>query len=504
VPFDRPREKIIKLGELVTGVEDAVITGRADVDIDQIEYDSRLAKDSSLFVAVKGFRMDGYDFVEQARANGAVAVMGERESCPGIDNHVRVPNVRKALADVSAKFYGYPGMQIKACGVTGTNGKTTTCYLIKHILQARRKTTGLITSQTYDTGTHVFAAERTTPESLDLQRLLFLMKDNQCVNVVIEVSSHALMLHRVDNIDFRVAVYTNLTRDHLDFHQSMDEYFRAKAKLAGMLEGPLSYAVINLDVDEFRPLFGGLNCSNMSYSLGNPEADVHIGDYRFKADGTTFDLVTPVGTQTVSFKLPGRFNLQNAVAAAAGGLGSGADLDSVVAGLDAASPVPGRLEPLDFGQPFAIYVDYAHTPDAIARLCETAREFTKERLLLLFGCGGDRDRGKRPLMGKAATQNADFVVVTSDNPRSEDPLDIIEEVKSGLSDEQYEIQAERIRAIETILRKAKPGDTVLLAGKGAERFQEIKGEKHPFSDLAQAEMVLAQMGYEKSQTTEGI
>ena len=456
-----------------------------------------------MFIAVKGYKQDGYDFVDQARANGAVAVMGEREKCPGIVTHVQVPNVRKAMADVSAKFYGFPGEKIRACGVTGTNGKTTTCHLMKHILEARNKTTGLITSRIYDTGKHIFAAERTTPESLDVQRLLFLMKGNLCVNVVIEVSSHALALNRVDNVDFRVAVYTNLTRDHLDFHKTMEEYARAKAQLIKRLDGPLSYAVINLDVDEFRPLFGETNCSFISYSVENAKADVYCDSYDLKPEGTTCDLVTPMGARTVSLRLPGRFNLENALAAAAGGLASGVDIDNVVKGLQAAEPVPGRLDPVECGQPFAVYVDYAHTPDAITRLCQAVRELTEGKLLLLFGCGGDRDRGKRPLMGRAAVEMADYVVVTSDNPRSEDPLDIIEDIKPGLNRDEYEIQPDRKEAISTILKRASSGDTVLLAGKGAETYQEINGERHPFSDFAEAETVLKQMGDTKPETSEG-
>ncbi len=455
-----------------------------------------------MFFAVKGYRADGYDFVESAVENGAVVVIGERETCPQVGTHVQVPNIRKAMSDVSAKFYGYPGLKIKAAGVTGTNGKTTVCYLLKKMLEARNKTVGLITSQTYDTGSDKFEAERTTPESLDMQRLLYLMNLNFCVNAVIEVSSHALTLNRVDNIDFRVAIYTNLTRDHLDFHESMEEYFNAKAALVKRLKGPLSYSVINLDVAEFRPLFAETSCSHISYSLENSGADIHCTNYEFRPDGTTFDLVTPMGNRTVSMKLPGRFNLQNALAALAGGLACGVDIDNVIRGLEAAEPVPGRLTLIECGQPFAVYVDFAHTPDAITRLAEAVREFTKGRLLLLFGCGGDRDKGKRPLMGQAAVTTADYAVVTSDNPRTEQPELIIEDIKPGLRGGQYEIVVDRTAAIESILKKAVPGDTVLLAGKGAETYQEIDGKKVPYNDTTEVERILADMGYRKTEDTE--
>lgn len=437
-------------------------------------------------------------------ANGAVAVMGERESCESAANHVSVKNIREAMAEAAARFYGYPGLKIKAVGVTGTNGKTTTCFILKKILEARDKTVGLVTSLEYDTGRDIFPAERTTPESLDLQRLLFLMKNNFCDNAVIEVSSHALALHRVDNIKFTVAVFTNLTRDHLDFHKEMDEYLKTKAQLLEKLAGPMGYAVINLDVPEFRPLFGELASAYISYSLENCQADVYCGNYDLEPGGTIFDLMTPMGTRTVNLSLPGRFNLMNALAAASGGLAAGVDIDNVVDGLEAVRPLPGRFNHLDFGQPFALYIDYAHTPDAITRLCEAARELNPGKLLLLFGCGGDRDRGKRPMMGKAAIDNADYVVVTSDNPRGEDPQAIIEDIKPSLNGENYKILPDRKEAITYLLKHAEAGDVVLLAGKGAENYQEINGVRHPFNDRQTAAEILAEMGFNQSTTDEEI
>jgi len=479
-----------------------LLSGDPEVEIAQLEYDSRAIKSDALFIAIKGYAQDGFDFVEQAGEAGAVAVMGERDNCDAVDNYVRVPNVRKAMADVSAKFYGFPGYKLKAIGVTGTNGKTTTCYLLRCILEARNKKVGLITSQEYYTGKETFSAERTTPESLDMQRLLYLMKGNYCMNAIIEVSSHGLVLHRVDNIDFRVAVYTNLTRDHLDFHKSMEEYFQAKKQLAMRLEGPLSYAVINLDVDEFRPLLGEISSSYMTYSLEDDKADVYCASRKLEPEQTTFDLVTPMGAGIVRLRLPGKFNLQNALAAAAGGLAGGVDLDNVIKGLERANPVAGRLSTVKCGQPFAVFVDFAHTPDAIIRLCETVRELTDGRLLLLFGCGGDRDKGKRPLMGKAAMEYADYSVVTTDNPRSEEPEAIIEDIKLVLDSAKCEIRIDRKEAIAAIMKKATPGDAVILAGKGAEPYQEIKGERIPFSDTAEAELALANLGYRQKATDE--
>ncbi|MBU8932927.1 MAG: UDP-N-acetylmuramoyl-L-alanyl-D-glutamate--2,6-diaminopimelate ligase [candidate division Zixibacteria bacterium] len=487
---------------MIQGLESIEVQGDIDLDIDHIEYDSRLIKENGLFLAVKGFQQDGYDYVQQALDQGAVAVMGEREECDQASTHIRVPNIRQAMAHVAAVFYGHPGSKIKAIGVTGTNGKTTVCHLIKRILEKRNKTAGLICSTVYDTGKETFPAERTTPEALDLQRLLFLMKKNYCVNAVIEVSSHALSLHRVDQINFRVAVYTNISRDHLDFHGTMEEYLETKAKLMKKLEGPLSYAVINLDVPEFRSFFGDFSSSYISYSLENTSADVHCANYEINPDGTVFNLVTPMGTQTVSFPLPGRFNLINALCSAAAGLACGVDLDNVIAGLEDAQPVPGRFVLVNHGQPFGVIVDFAHTPDALERLCQSVRELTDERLLILFGCGGDRDKGKRPLMGRAATTGADFAVVTSDNPRGEDPAAIIEDIKPGLQGKNYEICLDRKKAIKLVLEQAQPGDIVLLAGKGCENYQEIKGTRTPFDDSAEARAILSSMGYQPEEILE--
>ncbi len=492
----------IKLSELIAGL-DAKVTGDADVEITHLEYDSRLITEGSLFFAITGYKQDGYSFAKQASEKGAVAVMGERDTCDYISTHITVSDIRQAMSDVSARFYGYPGDKIKACGVTGTNGKTTTCHILKVILEQRNKTVGLVCSTVYDTGKETFPAERTTPESLDLQRLLFLMKKNYCVNAVIEVSSHALVLKRVENINFRVAIFTNITRDHLDFHDNMEDYLKAKALLISKVVGELSYIVINLDVPEFRKLFGEFNSSFMTYSLESNTADVYCSNFELQRDKTIFDLVTPMGSRTVTYKLPGRFNLINAIAAAAGGLASGVDIDNVMAGLEKVESIPGRFEPIIFGQPFGLFVDFAHTPDAIERLCQSARELTGGRLLLLFGCGGDRDKGKRPLMGKAATTNADIVVVTSDNPRGEEPESIIEDIKPGLVGENWSTETDRKRAIRRVLEQAQPDDLVLLAGKGAENYQEIKGQRYPFDDANVAKAILGELGLTSTNMTEG-
>jgi len=483
-------------------LDGAKVTGKTEIDIQSIEYDSRQVKPNSLFVAIKGFKSDGYDFVKKARENGAVAVMGERESTSDIESHIQVRNVRKALADVSARFYGYPGQKLTVFGVTGTNGKTTTCFLIKEILEASGVKTALLTSTVYDTGGEVFKASRTTPESSDLQRLLFLADKNECDSAVVEVSSHGLMLHRVDNIVFKAAVFTNLTRDHLDFHKSMEDYLAAKAELLNRLDTEKSVAVINQDSPYFVSLLDRDDISFVTYSLSNTEADVYCANYRIAPNETVFDLMTPNGVRTIRIKLPGKFNLVNAIAAAATCYAAGVDYDEIVKGLEHAEPVPGRLNSIDRGQPFGLYVDFAHTPDAIERVCESLHEISDGKLLLLFGCGGDRDRGKRELMGKAAVANAGYVVVTSDNPRSEDPDAIIEEIKPGLKGGNFDIEPDRKKAIELILKKAKAGDVVLLAGKGAEKYQEVKGQFLPFDEIDIAVQTLAALGYTKKSNVE--
>lgn len=466
-----------------------------EIDIQNIEYDSRQVKPNTLFMAVKGYKSDGYDFVKMAKEKGAVAVMGERAQAPLIPNHVQVEDVRKAMTDVAARFYGYPGNKLTNFGVTGTNGKTTTCFLIKEILEAAGIKTGLLTSTVYDTGGEIFKASRTTPESLDLQRLLFLADKNDCDSTVIEVSSHGLVLHRVDNIVFKVAVYTNLTRDHLDFHKTMENYLAAKAELLNRLDKENSVAVINLDVPQFVQLMERDDIKFVTYSLNNTEADVYCANYRIAPNETEFDLMTPNGLRTIRIKLPGRFNLINAIAASAACYGAGVEYDDIVMGLENAEPVPGRINVIDRGQPFALYVDFAHTPDAIERVCESLHEMSDGKLLLLFGCGGDRDRGKRPMMGKAAVSSASYVVVTSDNPRNEDALAIIEEIKPGLVGGNFDIEPDRKKAIELILSKARPGDVVLLAGKGAEKFQEENGKFIPFDEVDIALKTLAELGY---------
>lgn len=473
----------------------ATIIGADNPEISGLEYNSLAITRGSLFVAISGFKRDGNEFIDDAVARGAAAIATEKQGTRNIPQ-VIVPDARAALADLAARFYDYETSPIKLCAVTGTNGKTTSCFLIRTIMSTRGKKTGLVTSLRYDTGGEQFPADRTTPESLDIYRLLYLMKKNQCVNAVIEVSSHALVLHRVKNLNFQVALFTNFSRDHLDFHRDMDDYLQAKARLLEMVAGPDKWAVINLDCPEFKGFLKRASCPVMTYALNDQTADITMENVRIEPNESRFDLCTPMGKRSVALGLPGRYNLYNALAATGAAMASGIDIDTVVVGLEQASVIPGRLELVASGAPFAVFVDFAHTPDGLRRTIEAAREFTRGKILTLFGCGGDRDRGKRPLMGQTVTELTDVAVLTSDNPRSEDPLAIIEDIKPGLKPgTRVVIVPDRHEAITRIIGLAEPGDTVLLAGKGAEEYQEIKGVKHPFRDRDVAKAELQRSGY---------
>jgi len=487
---------IISLREIAAAIEGATVVGDEDIDITGLEYHSKLIKPDALFVAVKGFQHDGNDWIDEAVARGAIAVMTEVEASRSVPQ-VIVPDARAAMADLAARIYRHAETGMDIFAVTGTNGKTTTCFLIKKMIESAGKLSGLVTSLTYDTGKDHIPAARTTPESLDLFRLLYLMEKNACTHAIVEVSSHGLVLHRVKNLRVQVAVFTNITRDHLDFHADMNDYRAAKARLLEMVDDPDKAAVINLDCEEFRSFFEIGQSRKISYSMNDPSADVYLSDIHLETEGSAFTLHMPEGIRKVEYHLTGRYNLYNALAASAAAVAGGFSPDAVADGLNRADVVPGRLAPVRSSAPFSIFIDYAHTPDALRRTIETLRETSSGRVLVLFGCGGDRDRGKRPLMGEAVTSLADYSVLTSDNPRSEDPARIIDEIKPGLvGGAEVDIIEDRTEAIGRVIEKAREGDVVLLAGKGAENYQEIQGIRHPFSDREAAGEQLRKLGYD--------
>src|SRR5262245_20687821 len=478
-------------GEQVALPADAAL----DVPCTGVEYDSRKAKPGSVFVALPGQKADGATFAHQAVASGAAAIVAERPRPENVAGPwVVVDNARVALAHLAAEFFGHPSRQMKVVGITGTNGKTTTTYLLHAIFEAAGTPCGLMGTVTYRIGERQIAATRTTPEARDVQLLMRQMVDTGCKACVMEVSSHALAMHRVDGIRFAAGVFTNLTRDHLDFHQDMESYFAAKRRLFEILPADAP-AVINVDDPRGASLLDVVP-RPVTYAI-HRDADVTPGVLSFGLEGLTFDVRMPQGVAHVESKLVGKPNLYNILAAVATAAALGVRIDAIEDGLRRLAGVPGRFELVSSaGDNITVVVDYAHTDDALRNLLETARPLASRRLITVFGAGGDRDRTKRPLMGMVAARLSDVVVITSDNPRTEDPLRIIEEVKLGAEPEMRQGNAEvvampdRREAILHSIDRASVGDVVLIAGKGHEKYQEIGGRVTPFDDVAVAREAL--------------
>ena len=463
-----------------------------------LAYDSRRVEPGFVFVAIRGYNTDGHLFLNEAVARGAPAVVVEdpRAVPPGT-SWVQVPDSRRALARLAGFWYHHPDRTMKMVGITGTNGKTTTAYLIRWLYRTAGLTTGLCGTVQNLVGDTPYPVERTTPESLDLHRLLAGMRDHGVQAAVLEVSSHALALSRVAGIEFDVAVFTNLTQDHLDFHRDMDAYLAAKARLFHCLgetthKNTAKFAVINADDPHGEALARLSRVRVWRYGLHHP-ADVWASDLEPGPAGTSFTVHGPFGALPVRFALPGLFNVYNALAACAVGAGEGLPPEVLGRALEEFGGVPGRFEAVNRGQNFAVFVDYAHTPDGLENVLRTARSFTRGRLWVVFGCGGDRDRGKRPLMGEIAARLADVSVLTSDNPRSEDPLAILREVAAGAAGGNYVIEPDRAAAIRLALTGAQSGDTVLIAGKGHEDYQIVGDRRLPFDDRVQARIILDEL-----------
>ncbi|HEX6715075.1 MAG TPA: UDP-N-acetylmuramoyl-L-alanyl-D-glutamate--2,6-diaminopimelate ligase [Thermoleophilaceae bacterium] len=458
--------------------------GRApDVEITGLAYSTADVEAGSLFFCVPGFRVDGHDFAPEAVKRGAVALVCERPLGLGVAE-VLVPSVREAIGPLASRFYGDPTGELKVVGITGTNGKTTTAFLTRAILEATGTSCGLIGTVKYVIGGREEDAVRTSPEALDLQRAFRAMLDGGDGACAMEVSSHALYLGRTQGIEWSCRVFTNLTQDHLDFHKTMEEYFLAKRRL--FVEGDAP-SVVN--VDDPYGLRLAQQVQAVTYGIGG-DADFRAEDVSFDATGARFALLAPGGRADARIQLPGLFNVSNALAAVATTVQLGVPLDDAVAALADAQRVPGRLEPVDEGQDFAVLVDYAHTPDSLENVLRAARELTSGTLHVVFGAGGDRDRDKRPLMGRAAVDNADRVIVTSDNPRSEQPDAIIEQILEGTGGE-VEHEVDRRKAITLAIGTATPGDVIVIAGKGHEQGQEFEnGRKEPFDDVTVAREAL--------------
>src|SRR5579864_2049878 len=495
--------------QLLDGAE--VLAQSGDPGVSSVEYDSRRVKPGCAFVAMKGETSDGNRFIDQAIAAGAVAVVTDSSSQnprEGVAWAV-VPHGRRALSRLSANFYKRPAERIAITGITGTNGKSTTAFLLESILTAAARKSALIGTIEYHVAGKALPAPHTTPESLDLNRLFREALDGGATEAVMEVSSHALAQERVFGIPFDVAVFTNLTRDHLDYHNSMEEYFAAKQVLfAGCgTKGP-RVAVINVD-DEYGMQLAKF-CKGRSevITYGLSKADFHAAKIEIDAHGTQFDLIGPYDAVYVDSPLIGRVNVYNILAAGAAAYARGCQSEAIAEGVGNLGRVPGRFERVDCGQPFTAIVDYAHTDDALRNLTSLAREFVKQaggRVITVFGCGGDRDRSKRPVMGEAAGKGSDFVVLTSDNPRSEDPLAIINDAAVGLqrSGAKYITEPDRRAAIQLALGEARTGDIVLIAGKGHEQVQITRAGTIPFDDRRVAAEALRALGYDCASAAAG-
>ncbi len=461
--------------------------GFRGLDITSLAYDNRDARTGSLFFCVAGFSRDGHDFAPDAVKRGAVALVVEHPLDLGIPE-IQVKSVRAAMAPAAAAFYDDPTAQLQTVGVTGTNGKTTTAFLVRALLEADDRPTGLLGTVKSVIGGVEHDVERTTPEAIDLQRTfreMLAQGDRACV---MEVSSHALELHRADAIHFAAAIFTNLTQDHLDFHSSMEDYFNAKRLLFNGAEPPAN-TIVNVDDPYGARLAQDLR-SPITFALHNTNAAYRATQVKTGLNGSTFTVQTPDGELELTSPLRGEFNVYNVLGALAAARALQVPAETCVQAIATAGQVPGRFETVDDGQPFAVVVDYAHTPDSLENVLRTARQLTDNRVIVVFGAGGDRDRGKRPLMGEAARRLADRVIVTSDNPRSEDPEAIIAEVLSGAGPKAAH-DPDRRKAIAQAIGEAAAGDVVVIAGKGHEQGQEFEaGRKLPFDDVTVAHEIL--------------
>lgn len=476
----------MRLTDLTADLRALKTTGDAGVEVTGICYDSRDAGPGSLFVCVPGAEADGHEFAPAAVAAGATSLVVERELDLGVAEVV-VEDARSAMGPLAAAFNGHPTGELKVAGVTGTNGKTTTVFLLRQVLEHAGRQTGMIGTVSQFVGGTEREAGRTTPEAIDLQASFREMLEGGDTACVMEVSSHALALGRCDSIEFAVAIFTNLSQDHLDFHGSMDEYFAAKKLL--FESGPKN-SITNSDDEYGRRLASEFDA--ITFSASGNEADYSAGDIDFDLEGARFSVACPTGLLEVRTRLPGRFNVANSLAALAGAVCLGVDPVVAAEGLGRATPVPGRLEPVDEGQEFGVLVDYAHTPDSVTSALGAARELTDGRVIAVLGAGGDRDRSKRPLMGRAGEVASNVLVVTSDNPRSEEPEAIIAQIVAGLeAPEAAVVEPDRAAAIEAAFRVAAPGDIVVIAGKGHEQGQEFEnGRKIPFDDREVARRLL--------------
>jgi UDP-N-acetylmuramoyl-L-alanyl-D-glutamate--2,6-diaminopimelate ligase len=484
----------MKLDALLSSIQPLAADGTTDREITSLCYDSRRVQEGSLFFALRGEKVDGAQFIPQALKQGAVAVVTEHGVEKMDATSIVVSDARAAMADLASAFYQNPARALKVAGITGTNGKTTTAFLIKHLCERAQLRCGLIGTVRYEIGDRIVPASRTTPESLDVHELLWQMRSAGCKAVAMEVSSHALVQERVRGMEFDAAIFTNLTQDHLDYHKTMEAYFDAKARLFTGLQAQKrkkGKAILNLDDRYGAQLVGrvGSEVPVITYGMG-ARAEFRASNVRADFHGSSYQLDANNRSYLVRLPQIGNFNVYNSLAAIAGAYAMGVDVRTSVLALADAPAVPGRMEPVVAQRAFKVFVDYAHTDDALLNAMKTLRELQPARLIVVFGCGGNRDRGKRVRMGVAVDQLADYAIVTSDNPRKEDPLAIIEDIKPGLRRGAYEVIPDRREAIFRAVELAQARDIVLIAGKGHETYQEFADKTVPFDDVAIARSAL--------------
>lgn len=493
---------MMRLIDLIKNITYNNIIGSSDLAITGMTYDSREVGPGDLFFCLPGAKVDGHDFAPQAVQSGAVVLLVERELPIAGVTQVVVADSRKAMAALSAAYFGYPSREMRVIGVTGTNGKTTTTHLIKAILEEAGHGVGLIGTIHTLIGNQALPVKNTTPDSLELQKLLRQMLDHKLSYAVMEVSSHALAAGRVDGCEYDTAIFTNLTRDHLDFHETFENYAEAKAQLfeglgqAYTKQGPKT-SIINID-DEYGAYMADKSTAKVWTYGKAPGTDLQARDVKITAKGTSFTVVTPVGEIELHLKITGMFNVYNVMAAIGAALAENIETAVIKRALEKFGSVAGRFELVDEGQPFAVVVDYAHTPDGLENILQTAKEFAEGRIIAVFGCGGDRDRTKRPIMGALAARYADYAVVTSDNPRSEEPDAILKEIETGIKEagatpDKYTLIVDRKTAIREALNMAQPEDIILIAGKGHETYQILKDKTIDFDDREVAREILKEL-----------
>ncbi len=498
----------MRLPQLIAPIDKELTEGLPDIEIAAVAYDSRKVSQGGLFVAISGLKTDGHAYIHDAISRGAKAVVVqngfELNSMPAGLSITRVPHTRLALACIASAYYGDITSKLCLVGITGTNGKTTTSYLVESVLKTAGLSTGVIGTVNYRFGCVVLKAPFTTPESLELQKLLRQMADQKITHVVMEVSSHALDQERVGSCRFDVAVYTNLSRDHLDYHHDLEDYFRCKERLfTTILEESRRtkrpYSVINIDDPWGKELLKTQRGLLLTYGLRDHGADITARNTSVTLDGIEAEVVTPKGTFGLHSKLPGEYNLYNMLAATGVGLALGLSCKVIKKGIETLSAVPGRMDRIENPRKATVLVDYAHTPDALEKVLSTVQALNPKRLISVFGCGGNRDQGKRPVMGRIAARFSRIIIITSDNPREEDPLEIIKHIEEGIKESPlrrvepdtllagqetngYVIMPDRREAIRLAARLAQPGDAIVIAGKGHEGYQIVGGDILSFDD----------------------